>query len=94
MKEIILHTLHEHGQLRTQDLESHIKDEIEKENVKLCDYSKRLQQAYEDVRRPRRTLANVADLGRLSLLCLKTICLEMIVRCWSSESISACIAVH
>jgi transcriptional activator SPT7 len=49
VQEIILHALHEHGQLQTQDLESYIKDDIERENVKVTEVAKKVKQAYREI---------------------------------------------
>jgi hypothetical protein len=46
---MILHALYENGGLAPSDIESHIKDDIEKEGVKLVDMDKRMGQAYKDI---------------------------------------------
>jgi len=46
---MILHALYENGRLAPSDIESHIKDDIEKEGVKLVDMDKKMGQAYRDI---------------------------------------------
>jgi len=46
---MILHALYENGGLAPSDIESHIKDDIEKEGVKLVDMDKKMSQAYKDI---------------------------------------------
>jgi len=46
---MILHALYENGGLAPSDIESHIKDDIEKEGVKLVDMDKKMGQAYKDI---------------------------------------------
>jgi len=48
-QEMILHALYENGQLAPADIEAHIKDEVEKESVKLTDMDKKMRQAYKDI---------------------------------------------
>jgi transcriptional activator SPT7 len=44
----VLHALHENGQMQPQDLETHIKDEIEREGVKIAELSRKVRQAYKE----------------------------------------------
>jgi len=46
---MILHALYENGGLAPSDIESHIKDDIEKEGIKLVDMDKKMGQAYRDI---------------------------------------------
>ena len=46
---MILHALYENGGLAPSDIESHIKDDIEKDGVKLVDMDKKMSQAYKDI---------------------------------------------
>lgn len=46
---MVLHALYENGQIRTQDLETHIRDEIEREASKVAEMTKKVKQAYQDV---------------------------------------------
>jgi len=46
---MILHALYENGGLAPSDIESHIKDDIEKEGVKLVEMDKKMGQAYKDI---------------------------------------------
>ncbi|WRT67212.1 uncharacterized protein IL334_004178 [Kwoniella shivajii] len=48
-EEVILHALHENGQIETQDLEAHLKDDIERENVKVTDMQRKIRQAFKEV---------------------------------------------
>ncbi|EIW69413.1 hypothetical protein TREMEDRAFT_62279 [Tremella mesenterica DSM 1558] len=48
-EEIILHALHENGQIETSDLEAHIKDDIERDRVKVIEMARKLRQAYKEV---------------------------------------------
>jgi hypothetical protein len=48
-QEMILHALYENGGLAPSDIESHIKDDIEKEGIKLVDMEKKMGQAYKDI---------------------------------------------
>jgi hypothetical protein len=48
-QEMILHALYENGGLAPSDIESHIKDDIEKEGIKLVDMDKKMGQAYKDI---------------------------------------------
>ncbi|WWC61038.1 uncharacterized protein I303_103616 [Kwoniella dejecticola CBS 10117] len=48
-EEILLHALHENGQIETQHLEAHLKDDIEKENVKVTDMQRKIRQAFKEV---------------------------------------------
>jgi transcriptional activator SPT7 len=48
-QEMILHALYENGGLAPADIEAHIKDDIEKEQVKLVDMDKKMRQAYKDI---------------------------------------------
>jgi hypothetical protein len=46
---MILHALYENGGLAPADIEAHIKDDIEKEQVKLVDMDRKMRQAYKDI---------------------------------------------
>lgn len=48
-QEIILHALHESGQIQLQDLEAHIKDDIEREGGKITEMTRKVKQAYKEV---------------------------------------------
>ncbi|KAK8869732.1 hypothetical protein IAR55_000300 [Kwoniella newhampshirensis] len=48
-EEIILHALHENGQVETQHLESHLKDEIERESVKVAEMQRKIRLAFKEV---------------------------------------------
>ena len=60
VKEMILHTLHENGRTRTMDLETHLKDEVEKEQVKLSELARKVRQAYDEV-----VSANTCQIGQM-----------------------------
>lgn len=45
----MLHALFENGSVRPSDLESHIKDEIEREGVKVAEMTRKVKQAYNEV---------------------------------------------
>ena len=48
-QEIILHAVFENGLIRPHDLESHIKDEIEREGAKVTEMARKVKQAYVEV---------------------------------------------
>lgn len=48
-QEIMLHALFENGLVRPHDLESHIKDEIEREGAKVAEMTRKVKQAYNEV---------------------------------------------
>nr|XP_019042309.1 hypothetical protein I302_08911 [Kwoniella bestiolae CBS 10118]OCF21239.1 hypothetical protein I302_08911 [Kwoniella bestiolae CBS 10118] len=48
-EEIILHALHENGEIQTEDLEAHMKDDIERESVKVGDMQRKIRQAFKEV---------------------------------------------
>lgn len=48
-EEMILHSLFENGLVRPQHLEAHIKDEIERESVKVSEVKRKIAQAYKEV---------------------------------------------
>lgn len=49
VQEIVLHALHESGQIQLQDLEAHIKDDIEREGGKITEMTRKVKQAYKEV---------------------------------------------
>lgn len=49
LQEMVLHALFENGQLGTADIEAHIKDDIEREDVKIREMSRRMRQGYKEV---------------------------------------------
>ena len=46
---MILHVLHETGQLGLPDLEGHIKDDIEREGTRISEMTRKVRQAYQDI---------------------------------------------
>ncbi|WVQ71731.1 hypothetical protein IAR50_001272 [Cryptococcus sp. DSM 104548] len=48
-EELILHALHENGQVQTRDIETHIKDDIQREDVKIKEMHKKMRQAFYEV---------------------------------------------
>lgn len=48
-QELVLHVLHENGQVQLQDLESHIKDDIERESAKISDNQRKMRTAYAEL---------------------------------------------
>ncbi len=48
-QEIVLHALHENGQIQPSDLEAHIKDDIEREGGKISEMTRKIRQAYKEV---------------------------------------------
>ncbi|WWC69373.1 uncharacterized protein I206_103312 [Kwoniella pini CBS 10737] len=48
-EEIVLHALHENGQIETQDLEAHSKDDIERESIKVTEMQRKIRQAFKEV---------------------------------------------
>jgi transcriptional activator SPT7 len=49
IQELILHALHENGQVRTADLEAHIKDDIEREGGKIAEMTRKVKQSFKEV---------------------------------------------
>ncbi len=49
IQELILHALHENGQVQPADLEGHIKDDIEREGGKISEMTRKIRQAYKEV---------------------------------------------
>ncbi|ODN83198.1 hypothetical protein L202_01386 [Cryptococcus amylolentus CBS 6039] len=48
-EELILHALHENGQVETRDIESHIKDDIQREDFKVNEMHKKMRHAFFDI---------------------------------------------
>ncbi|KIR39329.1 transcriptional activator SPT7 [Cryptococcus deuterogattii 99/473] len=48
-EEIILHVLHENGQVEPKDLEAHIKNDIEREDVKIAEMQRKMRQTFYEV---------------------------------------------
>lgn len=48
-EEIVLHALHENGQIELQDLESHIKDDIGRETSKVAEMQRKVRQSYKEL---------------------------------------------
>jgi hypothetical protein len=46
---MVLHALYENGQLGPADIESHIKDDIEKEELRVAEMARKMRQAYKEV---------------------------------------------
>ena len=46
---MVLHALYENGGLGPAAIESHIKDEIEREDTKIGEMARRMRQAYKEV---------------------------------------------
>lgn len=63
MKEMVLHALYENGQIGPADLETHIKDDVEREEVKIAEMSRRMRQAYKEVVSIFTTLRPVCERG-------------------------------
>lgn len=49
VQELVLHALHENGQVRTADLEAHIKDDIEREGGKIAEMTRKVKQSFKEV---------------------------------------------
>jgi transcriptional activator SPT7 len=45
----MLHALFENGSVRPSDIESHIKDEVEREGAKVAEMTRKVKQAYSEV---------------------------------------------
>lgn len=45
----MLHALHENGQVELQDLETHIKDDIERDSAKVSEMARKVRQAYKEL---------------------------------------------
>jgi transcriptional activator SPT7 len=45
---MILHVLHETGQVRTADLEAHLKDDVEREEQRYIEMSRKMRQAFQE----------------------------------------------
>lgn len=56
-QEIILHALYENGQAAPVDLETHIMDEIEREEAKVNDINRKMKTAYQELVRQNITFA-------------------------------------
>ncbi|WVQ98831.1 hypothetical protein IAU59_005962 [Kwoniella sp. CBS 9459] len=48
-EEIVLHALHQNGQIQTQDLETYLKDDIEREETKVAEMQRKIRQAFKEV---------------------------------------------
>ncbi|WVF72103.1 hypothetical protein IAT40_006915 [Kwoniella sp. CBS 6097] len=48
-EEIVLHALHQNGQVQTQDLETYLKDDIEREEAKVAEMQRKIRQAFKEV---------------------------------------------
>lgn len=48
-EEIVLHALHENGQVELADLEAHIKDDIERDSAKVSEMQRKVRQAYKEM---------------------------------------------
>ncbi|WVO13938.1 hypothetical protein L204_101563 [Cryptococcus depauperatus] len=48
-EEIILHALHENGQVKPSDLESHLKDEIQREDVRIAEMQRKMRQVFHEI---------------------------------------------
>ncbi|KAE8541103.1 hypothetical protein D1P53_002457 [Cryptococcus gattii VGV] len=48
-EEIILHVLHENGQVEPKDLEAHLKNDIEREDVKIAEMQRKMRQTFYEV---------------------------------------------
>ncbi|KAK4686338.1 transcriptional activator SPT7, partial [Tremellales sp. Uapishka_1] len=48
-EEIILHALHENGRLQPMHLETHIKDDIERESIKVNDMARKMRIAHKEI---------------------------------------------
>jgi hypothetical protein len=89
LQEIVLHTLHENGQIETQDLEAHIKDDIEREGGKIAEMTRKVRQAYKEVVRSVTPHDQSAALiVRLHLLSKTTCSSTRVVACSQSTCLS------
>lgn len=77
-QEMILHALYENGGLAPSDIESHIKDDIEKEGIKLVDMDKKMGQAYKDIVSHHRSSSPI--------IVESTFCLTLILPCLATRS--------
>jgi transcriptional activator SPT7 len=77
-QEMILHALYENGGLAPSDIESHIKDDIEKEGIKLVDMDKKMGQAYKDIVSHYRSSSPV--------IAESTFCLTLLVPCFTDRT--------
>ncbi|BEJ14424.1 hypothetical protein CspHIS471_0401910 [Cutaneotrichosporon sp. HIS471] len=48
-EELVLHVLHENGQVQIQDLETHIKDDIERDSAKISEQQRKMRAAYAEL---------------------------------------------
>lgn len=48
-QEIVLHALHENGQVELPDLEAHLKDDIERDSAKISEMQRKVRQAYKEM---------------------------------------------
>ncbi|WVQ78346.1 hypothetical protein IAT38_000431 [Cryptococcus sp. DSM 104549] len=48
-EELILHALHEQGQVEPRDLEAHLKDDIQRENVRVAEMQRKMRQAFKEI---------------------------------------------
>ncbi|WVQ87371.1 hypothetical protein IAS59_001095 [Cryptococcus gattii] len=48
-EEIILHVLHENGQVEPKDLEAHLKNDIEREDVKIAEMQRKMRQTFHEI---------------------------------------------
>ena len=62
-QEIVLHALKENGQVQPSDIETHIKDDIEREGGKISEMTRRIRQAYKEVVRQARPLYGASLIG-------------------------------
>lgn len=46
---MVLHALHENGQMDTSELEAHLKDDIERDGGKIAEMSRKVRQAYKEI---------------------------------------------
>ena len=49
VQEIMLHALHENGEISPSSLEAHVKDDIERESVKIAEMTRKIRQSYKEV---------------------------------------------
>ena len=83
-QEIVLHALHENGQVETQDLEAHIKDDIEREGGKIAEMTRKVKQAFREV--VSRSGFSVSSTKFRLRLWWKMICsLTSLEACWQSK---------
>ncbi|WOO84408.1 Transcriptional activator spt7 [Vanrija pseudolonga] len=48
-EEMVLHALHENGQVELRDLEAHMKDDIQRDAAKIAETQRKVRQAYKEV---------------------------------------------